>query len=234
MAEIRQMAGIEKYKSTLAFTDLLFNILLGVFILYWLALLLINDPESKQIDTVAQALVVLEWPDESGNDIDLWIRDPNGVAVGYQNRDAGNMSLERDDLGHSNDIVILGGRAVQLKRNHEVITLRGFSPGEYQISVHYYRHSGSTSGGVPEKGGNITPITVRLIMVNPKYTLVFEKDGKLLQQGDEMAIFQFTIETEDGITGDVTSIGEEDKHFVLKQKFSGVGNERYDEEDETP
>jgi len=51
------MAGIEKYKSSLAFVDLLFNILLGVFILYYLAQLLINDPDSKQIDTAAQVLI---------------------------------------------------------------------------------------------------------------------------------------------------------------------------------
>lgn len=219
------MAGIEKYKSNLAFTDLLFNILLGVFILYWLASLLINDPESKQIDTVAQALVVLEWPDSSGNDIDLWVQDPEGAAVGYQNRDAGSMSLERDDLGKSNDVITLAGRKVVLKRNHEVITLRGFSPGEYKISVHYYRHSGSTTGGTPDGGGIYTPVTVRLIMVNPKYDLVFEKEGILQKQGDEFAIFQFTIETEDGITGKITSIGEEQKHFVIKQEFDGLGRE---------
>ena len=219
------MAGIEKYKSNLAFTDLLFNILLGIFILYWLALLLINDPESKQIDTVAQALIIMEWPDSSGNDIDLWVRDPNGVAVGYQNRDAGNMSLERDDLGASNDVITLAGRQVKLKRNHEVITLRGFSPGEYQISVHYYRMSTGTEGGTPMAGGSITPITIRLIMVNPRYSLVFEKEDKLLKQGDELPMFQFVIKTEDGISGEVTQVSEDDKHFILKQGFSGQGRE---------
>ncbi len=219
------MAGIEKYKSNLAFTDLLFNILLGVFILYWLASLLINDPETKQIDTVAQALIILEWPDSSGNDIDLWVQDPTGAAVGYQNRDAGNMSLERDDLGHANDIINLAGRQVKLKRNHEVITLRGFSPGEYRISVHYYRYANSNDGGRPDGAAPPTLVTVRLIMVNPKYSLIFEKEGTLQKQGDEFAIFQFTIKTEDGITGEVASIGEEKKHFVIKQQFSGRGNE---------
>ena len=219
------MAGIEKYKSNLAFTDLLFNILLGVFILYWLASLLINDPESKQIDTVAQALIILEWPDESGNDIDLWVRDPNGVIVGYQNRDAGNMSLERDDLGAANDIITLGGKQVKLKRNHEVITLRGFSPGKYMISVHYYRHANNSMGGTVAKGGSITPVTVRLIMVNPRYSLVFEKETTLTKQGDEYPMFQFVIKTEDGLTGEVLSVGEEESYFVIKQAFNGRGRE---------
>jgi hypothetical protein len=214
------MAGFEKYKSSLAFVDLLFNILLGVFILYWLAQLLINEPESKQVDTVAQVLVTLDWPDESGNDIDIWVRDPSGLAVGYQNRDAGVMSLERDDLGHVGDSVLLHGKPVILKMNHEVITLRGLVPGEYQVSVHYYR--GSAGKETPP-----TPITVKLIKVNPKYNLAFIKEALIIKQGDELPIFQFTIETQDGINGKIIEVNEEEKHFVIKQQFAGQGSQSH-------
>ncbi len=213
------MAGFEKYKSSLAFVDLLFNILLGVFILYYLAQLLINEPDSKQIDTAAQVLVTLEWPDSSDTDMDLWVMDPTGRAVGYRNRDSSNMSLERDDLGHVNDSVTVNGKEIILPINQEVVTLRALVPGEYRVSIHYYRGV----GGMPSE--NPVPISVRLIKINPKYKISFFKEAIIMRVGDELAIFQFTIETKDGINGEITQIGEEEKHFVIQQHFKGRGNQ---------
>jgi hypothetical protein len=223
----------------LAFVDVVFNILLGVFILYWLAQLLINDPESKKVDTPAEYLVTLEWPTPKPHDIDLWMQDAQGNIVGYQSRDSGLMSLERDDLGHSNDTITLpNGMVVTINENSEVITLRGVIPGTYKVSVHFYRNNGEDRNvmdrGEPDpskkgvKAG--THIKVQLIRVNPKYAIVYQKEAILEQQGDEMAMFQFTFgePSGKGISPHLSDIRDEPDHFVIMKRHNGAGRTTFE------
>jgi len=205
---------MERYKSTIAFVDLLFNILLGIFILFYLSQLLINEPSSKKIDSTAQVAITLDWPDDIPSDIDLWIMDPIGTIVGYQNEDGALMHLERDDLGNSNDTVYVGDQKIIVAANHETITLRGLISGEYRINVHYYKDH---TDGTP------VPLQLKLIQINPKYKLVMVKDIIIKREGDEMSIFQFVIKTEDGISGNIILVTEEPKYFVVQTKLNGIG-----------
>ena len=61
-----------KYKSTIGFTDMLFNILLGFAFLFIIAFLLIK-PEAKKEDfnRRAEFVVVMEWDEDAHGDIDL-------------------------------------------------------------------------------------------------------------------------------------------------------------------
>ena len=208
---------MERYKSTIAFVDLLFNILLGIFILFYLSQLLINEPSSQKIDSTAQVAITLDWPDATPSDIDLWIMDPLGNVVGYQNEDDALMHLERDDLGNSNDTVYVGDQKIVVTANHEIITLRGLISGEYKINVHYYKDH--TADGTP------VPLHLKLIQINPKYKLVMVKDVIIKKEGDEISVFQFVINTKDGISGEVISVAEEQKYFVVSTKLDGIGNE---------
>ena len=62
----------EKFKSTLAFTDLLFNVLIGFAFLFIIEFILINPIEdTKQIDSKAECMIIMEWDDKSKYDIDL-------------------------------------------------------------------------------------------------------------------------------------------------------------------
>lgn len=207
---------MERYKSTIAFVDLLFNILLGIFILFYLSQLLINEPSSQKIDSTAQVAITLDWPDGTPSDIDLWIMDPLGTVVGYQNEDGALMHLERDDLGNSNDTIYIGDQKIVVRANHEIITLRGLISGEYKINVHYYKDH---TDGTP------VPLQLKLIQINPKYKLVMVKDVIIKKEGDEISVFQFVINTKDGISGKVISVTEEQKHFVVSTKLNGIGNE---------
>lgn len=218
----------------LAFVDVVFNILLGVFILYWLAQLLINDPESRKVDTAAEYLVTLEWPTSAPHDIDLWIEDPLGNVVGYQSRDKGLMSLERDDLGNSNDTVILpGGQSMTINENSEVITLRGMVPGKYKVSIHFYKNKAdggdSIERGTPDPGDTEKKVGVwiksQLVRVNPKYSIVYQKEATLEKQGDEMAMFQFVFEANptNPKAPHLSDVMDEPDHFVIVKAHSGNG-----------
>ena len=89
-----------RYKSTLAFTDLLFNVLIGFAFLFIIAFILINPiTEEAHIKAKAEFMVIMEWDDKSNYDIDLWMQDPLDTIVGFPNKESGWLHLDKDDLG---------------------------------------------------------------------------------------------------------------------------------------
>ena len=97
----------EKYKSTIGFTDLLFNILVGFAFLFIIAFILIK-PEAKKHDFERRAefVVVLEWDHDASDDLDLYVQDPTGNRVSFRHPIVNFMHLDKDDLGYVNDIVM--------------------------------------------------------------------------------------------------------------------------------
>jgi len=130
----------EKYKSTIGFTDLLFNILVGFAFLFIIAFLLIK-PEAIKVDfeRKAEFVVVMEWDHDQPDDIDLYVEDPTNSTVHFRLPITNFMYLDKDDLGFANDVVKnVDGTITKVNINREVVTIRGIIPGEYIINVHYY------------------------------------------------------------------------------------------------
>ena len=130
----------EKYKSTIGFTDLLFNILVGFAFLFIIAFLLIK-PEAKKEDFERRAefVVVMEWDNDATGDIDLYVEDPTNKQVSFRYHNHNYMHLDKDDLGAMNDTVVnADGSISTVKINREVVTIRGIIKGEYVINGHYY------------------------------------------------------------------------------------------------
>ena len=94
-----------RFKSTIGFIDLLFNILLGFAFLFIIAFLLIK-PEAKKEDFERRAefVIVMEWNHEMPDDIDLYVQDPTGDIVSFRHPIVNFMNLDKDDLGYVNDI----------------------------------------------------------------------------------------------------------------------------------
>ena len=68
------MSDKAKYVSSVAFTDLLFNIVVGLAFLFLLAFILMNPiAKDKDIEEKSDFIIILERNDESGDDIDLWV-----------------------------------------------------------------------------------------------------------------------------------------------------------------
>ena len=52
-----------KYKSTIGFTDLLFNLLVGFVFLFIIAFILINPiTKKKDVPKKAEYMIIIEWP----------------------------------------------------------------------------------------------------------------------------------------------------------------------------
>ena len=146
------------------FTDLLFNALLGFTFLFLIAIMFMNPVAKKGIiDPKAEYIITIAWPDNSPDDVDTWVEDPNGNLIWFRNREAGLVHLDRDDRGQVNDTITVNGEEIQNPLNQEVITIRGVVPGEYIVNVHYY----ATETQLPLR------VTVKVSKVNPALEIVY-------------------------------------------------------------
>ena len=187
------MADKSKYGSSVAFTDLLFNIVVGLAFLFLLAFILMNPiAKEKDIEEKSDFIIVMTWDDESGDDIDLWVRDPAGRITSFRNRGIGFMHLDRDDLGLSNDQVQgPDGKIIYVYRNKEVISLRGFIEGTYLVNAHVYNKKTWKDGAMHD-----SHIKIELIKLNP-YKEVVQAKFIGTKTGQEFTAFHFTLD-EDG------------------------------------
>ena len=212
------MADKSKYGSSVAFTDLLFNIVVGLAFLFLLAFILMNPiAKDKDIEEKSDFIIILTWDDESGDDIDLWMRAPLGNILSFKNREDALMHLDRDDLGLSNDKVELpDGDYTYVYRNKEVASLRGTHEGEYLVNVHVYNKK-------PWKDSSMRPsnIRVELIKLNP-YDEVTQAEFIATKRGQEFTAFHFTLDED----GEVIGIRDEREALIgakSVQSVSGSG-----------
>jgi hypothetical protein len=178
------------------FSDLLFNTLLAFVMLFAIAMIAMN-PKAKTgvIDAKAEFIITVTWPDLNPNDIDTWVQDPGGNLVWFRSREAGMMHLDRDDRGLSNDTIVINGQKVVNPLNQEVVTIRGFVPGEYTVNVQYYE----------SKNGEAVPVNVSVVKVNPRAEVVFYGTTVLARKGDEATMVRFTVDR-DGYASGVNTL----------------------------
>ena len=90
---------------------MLFKALQVIAFLFFLALLAVS-PDSKdgKIDSKAEFLITMDWPDNHPDDFDLFVQDPAGNIAWYRRREAGFLTLDRDDRGGANDFIIVKAR----------------------------------------------------------------------------------------------------------------------------
>ena len=174
------------------FSDLLFNTLLIFVMLFAIAIVAMN-PKAKTgvIDAKAEFIITVTWPDMNPNDIDTWVEDPGGNRVWFRQREGGMMHLDRDDRGLSNDSIVVNGQQVVNPLNQEVVTIRGFAPGEYVVNVFYY----------DSKDGQPVPVNVSVVKVNPRAEVVFYGTVNLPRKGDEATAVRFSVDRDGRITG---------------------------------
>jgi hypothetical protein len=176
-----------------AFTDLLFNALLGFVVMFVLAFLLINPiARTGAVDAKAEFLITLSWPDGRSEDVDLYVEDPAGNLVWFRTREAGLMHLDRDDLGRSSDVIQVAGREIVNPLNQEVVSIRGIQPGEYVVNLHLYR-------GAPE--ARPVPATVKVEKLNPKVEVVFYGEVVLDRSSQERTAVRFSLRSDGRVAG---------------------------------
>ncbi len=173
-----------------AFTDLLFNTLLGFAFMFFISFMLIADTDDGgNIEAKAEYIISVSWPDQHPDDVDVLVEDPRGEILWFDNRDTGSMHLDRDDRGRHQDQIVINGKTISNPINQETVTLRAVVPGEYVINLLHYKANYSES----------LPVSVKLEKLNPEVKLIYYGTHHLGGTGHEVTATRFTIDSE-GVT----------------------------------
>jgi hypothetical protein len=175
------------------FSVMLFKALQVVAFLFFLALLAMN-PEAKtgKIDTKAEFIITMTWPDNHPDDIDLYVEDPLGNIVWYHTREAGFMLLDRDDRGGLNNSLTVAGRRILSPIRQETVSIRGIVAGEYTVNIHYYLKSQV----------NPVPVAVKVEKINPVLEVIHYDTIILDHAAQEATAVRFRV-AQDGSVSDI-------------------------------
>jgi len=182
---------LEKAEGHDAFTDLLFNSLLGFAFMFAIAFMLISDPsEGGKIESKAEILISIRWPDQHPDDVDAIVESPGGDLVWYHNRDTGLMHLDRDDRGLFADRMNVDGAVISNPINQETVTIRALQPGEYVVNLLHYQANYDE------------PLTVdvKVEKLNPEVELIYYGSHELDGVGDEETAVRFTVDSQKNIS----------------------------------
>jgi len=193
------------------FTDILFNVLLGLVFMVFTAFSLIN-PTAKTgiVDLKAELLITVTWPDNDPNDMDLYVEDAAGNIVWYHSKEAGLMHLDRDDRGNYRDTITVNGKQIQNSLNQETVTIRGIVPGEYVVNVNEFVAS------TPDK----VPVSVKVEKLNPVATVIYYGTIAFDHKGQEETFVRFTLDAD----GQVSDVNTKSKSLVRAVRRPGAGN----------
>jgi len=166
-----------------AFRDVLANGLLAWVLLALLFMAMIKVAAQEEIEAqlaINDTLVFqIEWPEGEPHDIDLWVRGPDGVPVGFSNRAGAQVNLLRDDLGSAGDLT---------QENWEESRSRGLAPGKWAATVYMWN-----------PGSGTMPVTVEAsisVVRGKSVSVIWEGTVDLVRDGDERTLAQFELDAE--------------------------------------
>jgi hypothetical protein len=173
------------------FSVVLFKALQVLAFLFFIALLIIS-PKAKdgKIDSKAEFLISMDWPENHPDDFDIFVQDPLGNVAWYRRREAGFMLLDRDDRGGINDFVMVNGSKVLTASRQELVSIRGIVAGEYTVNVYHF--TALTSRPVP--------VTVLVQKLNPIVKIVAKETIELTAGGEERTAARFTMDASGAVT----------------------------------
>jgi len=183
------------------FSVMLFKALQVVAFLFFIALLAIA-PQAKEgkIESKAEFIVTMDWPDNHPDDLDLFVQDGAGNIVWYRHREAGFMVLERDDRGGGNDFIVVNGKKIPSPIREEIVTIRGIVAGEYTVNVSHFQAT----------TGKPVPATLKVQKLNPITQVVFDNAVIVDHTGDEKTAVRFTLDD----MGNVVDVNSRPKSLI--------------------
>jgi len=169
------------------FSVMLFKALQVVAFLFFLALLAISpDAKEGKIDSKAEFIITMDWPDSHPDDLDLFVQDPIGNIAWYRHREAGFLTLDRDDRGGANDFIVVNGKKIASPIREEIVTVRGIVAGEYTVNISHFQAT----------TGQPVPVTVKVQKLNPTAQVIFDDKVIVDHTGDEKTAVRFRLDTE--------------------------------------
>jgi hypothetical protein len=183
------------------FAVVLFKALQIIAFLFFLAILAMKpQPDSGKVEKKAEFIISMSWPDRHPDDVDLYVQDPAGKLVWYNQRDSGLMVLERDDRGDTNDYAYVNSKKVIWPIREELVSIRGLMAGEYTVNIHLYHHIAREP----------VPVSVKIEKLNPTLEVVDYRTITLSRTDEEKTVLRFTL----GDDGNVLRTSEAEKSLI--------------------
>ena len=196
---------LDTQEINIVFRDIILLTLTGFISMVVLLVPFINPPTEKTDTSAPPGNVIVElfWDNDRDVDIDLWVKAPEDIPVGYSNKGGLFFNLLRDDLGKYKDNTPI---------NYEVSYSRGISEGKYIINLHLYREDKSPFNPI------IAKIVISLIHPDTGEKKQILKSKKLLDKvGEEFTVFQFVLDKKGNL--DKNSITNE--YVRLRSGYKG-------------
>jgi hypothetical protein len=183
----------KSYGSAIGFLDLLFNCLI-VFVFMFVVAFAQIEPVNKdaELKTKAEFVITMTWDKDDSNDIDIWVLDPARNLISFKDKAKGLTHLDRDDLGHAGDkFVTPDGQVIEYDYNQEIVTIRGFIPGEWVINIHLFKKN-QTRG--PSK------VNIRIDKLNPSVITILNENLVITKYWEEKTVIRFRMDNKGNIT----------------------------------
>jgi hypothetical protein len=156
---------------------------LSCLVVVFVAVALTSRP--PQVKTYGAYAVVITWP-KGDDDVDLFVRNPDGAISYFGKAQIDQMQLEHDDLGTTET-----GYA-HANENQERTVLRSATPGEWTANVLLYTRS---QGSAPIR------VAATLWDLRREDRIVYRTTRQLTRKGDERTAFRFTIGQAGNVSG---------------------------------
>ena len=154
--------------------------------MFFISFMLIAKPEqSGKVDSKAEFMITVSWPDNHPDDIDVLVEDPRGQVLWFDNKDTEVMHLDRDDRGSFHDQLVIDGQKISNPINQETVSLRAWIPGEYVVNILHYKANYKAA----------VPVTVKIEKLNPEVVLVYYGVHELNQVGQELTAARFVLDS---------------------------------------
>jgi hypothetical protein len=180
---------------------MLFKALQVIAFLFFIALLMVApDASVGKVDSKAEFLITMDWPDNHPDDLDLFVQDPIGNIAWYRHREAGFLTLDRDDRGGANDFIVVNGKKIPSPVREEIVTVRGIVAGEYTVNVSHFRAT----------TGQPVAVNVKVQKLNPAAQVIFDNKLTVDHAGQEKTALRFWLDAD----GKVVDIQERQKSLL--------------------
>ena len=134
------------------------------------------------------------------------MQDPAGNIAWYRHREAGFLTLDRDDRGGANDFIIVNGKKIPSPIREEIVTVRGIVAGEYTVNISHFQAT----------TGQPVTVSVKVQKLNPTAQVIFDNRLTLDHTGEEKTALRFWIDAE----GKVVDVQQ--RHKSLMETFRNV------------
>jgi hypothetical protein len=156
---------------------------LSCLLVVFVAVALTSRP--PQVKTYGAYALVITWQ-KGRNDVDLFVRDPEGAISYFAKAQADQMQLEHDDRGTA------ATGYTHSHQNEERTVLRSASSGEWIANILLYAR---------KQGSAPIQVVVALWDLRSSDRLVYRDTQRLTHTGDERTAFRFTIDHAGNVSG---------------------------------